>query len=88
MGAQRLGPVCFALAERRGLGGGVERRVRCQTFAVYWGPPNTSPGLRAKTWFLLKGLAGMVACWNFTAPRPFQRNPPRTLRCEWRVWVK
>ena len=86
MGAQRLGPVCFALAEM-GRGAGVERRVRCQTFAVYWGPPETSPGLRAKTW-VLKGLAGMVASRNFTAPRPFQRNPPRTLRCEWRVRVK
>ena len=82
MGAQRLGPVCFALAEMAGAGG-----VRCQIFAVYWGPPETGPGLRAKTW-LLKGLAGMVASRNFTAPRPFRRNHPRTLRCEWRVRVK
>ena len=87
-GSPEIGPGLLCPGGEAGVGGGVERRVRCPTFAVYWGPPNTSPGLRAKTWFLLKGLAGMVACWNFTAPRPFQRNPPRTLRCEWRVWLK
>lgn len=81
-GSPEIGP---GLLCPGGDGGG--EGVRCQTFAVYWGPPETGPGLRAKTWFL-KGLAGMVASRNFTAPRPFQRNHPRTLRCEWRVRVK
>lgn len=71
-GSPEIGPGLLALAEM-GRGAGVEQGVRCQTFAVYWGPPETSPGLRAKTWFL-KGLAGMVASRNFTAP-PLQRNP-------------
>lgn len=31
----------FALPGGDGAGAGVERGVRCQTFAVYWGPPET-----------------------------------------------
>lgn len=74
MGAQRLGPVCFALADMGGCG------VR----------PSQFPGVRMRMVGdcalgpKMHGGSGGVPDLH----RPFQRNPSRTLRCERRILLK